>query len=91
MNLVKTNVRNRLSNDSLNSVLQIRVYGISMQNFHNVFVDKCIQNWYNTENCCLQQKNVKHTKKRDREKQKDYILMLVTYLHLHAIRIPVSK
>ena len=67
MNLVKTNVRNRLSNDSLNLVLQIRVYGISMQNFHNVFVDRCIQNWYNTENCRLQQKNVKHTKKRERK------------------------
>ena len=40
-----------------------------MQNFHNVFVDKCIQNWYNTENCCLQQKNVKHTKKRERERK----------------------
>ena len=43
MNLVKTTVRNRLSNDSLNSILQIRVCGISMQTFHNVYIDKCVQ------------------------------------------------
>ena len=55
-NMVKTAVRNRLSNDSLNFVLQICVSGISMKTFHNVYVDKCGQHCYNTKNCCLQQK-----------------------------------
>ena len=34
MNLVKTMVRNRLSNDSLNSSLRIRISGITLQDFH---------------------------------------------------------
>ena len=72
MNLVKTNVRNRLSNDSLNSILQIRVNGISMQTFHNVYVDKCIQYWYNTKNPCLQPKNVKPTNKREKNKKNTF-------------------
>ena len=36
MNLVKTNIQNRLSNDSLNSILRNCVNGISMQTFHYV-------------------------------------------------------
>ena len=63
MNLVKTTVRNRLLNDSLNSILRICISGISMQTFHNVYVDKCIQYWYNTKNSRLQQKHVKPTKR----------------------------
>ena len=59
INMVKTAVRNRLSNDSLNFVLQICVSGISMKTFHNVYVDKCGQYCYNTKNCCLQQKKKK--------------------------------
>ena len=50
INLMKTTVRNRLINGSLNSILRIRVSGISMQTFHNNYVDKCIQYWYNTKN-----------------------------------------
>ena len=69
-NMVKTAVRNRLLNDSLNFVLQICVSGISMKTFHNVYVDKCGQYCYNTKNCCLQQKkiNLKPTKKGEKNK-----------------------
>ena len=41
MNLVKTTLWNRLSVNSLNSILQICISGISMQTFHYVYVDKC--------------------------------------------------
>ena len=64
MNLIKTTHRNRLSNDSLNSILRIRISGISVLTFHNVYADKCVQYWYNSKNRRLQQKKRKGYKKR---------------------------
>ena len=65
MNLVKTNIQNRLSNDSLNSILQIRLNGISMQTFHNVQFNKCVHYWYDTKNRRLQQKQNKTTQNKN--------------------------
>ena len=62
MSLVKTNIQNRLSNDSLNSILRNGVNGISMQTFHNVQFNKCVQYWYITKNRRLQQKKTKQNK-----------------------------
>ena len=35
MNLIKTTLRNRLINDSLNSILRINISGLSVQSFHD--------------------------------------------------------
>ena len=50
MNLAKTMVRNSLSNDSLKSLLRIRISGITWQQFHETFVKKCVYYWYNSKN-----------------------------------------
>ena len=84
MNLVKTTAWNRLSNHSWNSILQIHISGISMQTFRDVYIDKCIQYSYNTKNHCQKQKNLQSLQKREKKK-KNYILKLVTFLHLQVI------
>ena len=55
VNLVKTLVRNRLSNDSINSLSRIEISGITLQDFLETYVKKSIQWWYNSKNCCLNQ------------------------------------
>ena len=69
MNFVKTTVPHRLSNDCFNSVLRIRFNGISMQTFHNVYVHKSIQYWYDKKNGHLQPKKLKAYKKREKNKK----------------------
>ena len=51
MNLIKTKVRNRHSNDSLNSSLRIQINGITLQDFHKTYVKKCVHHWCNSKNC----------------------------------------
>ena len=53
-----------------------------MQALHNVYVDKCVQYWYNTKNCRIQQK---------KEKQKDYILILATFFSSSGSNISTSE
>ena len=50
MNLIKTLLRNRLNNTSLNAILRIRISGTSLQQFHDNFVDICVNRWYNSAN-----------------------------------------
>ena len=59
MNLVKTTVRNRLSSDSLNSSLRIRISGITLQDFHETYVKKCVHCWCNFKNRRLNQRKRK--------------------------------
>ena len=47
MNIIKFDVRNRLSNKALNAVLCIRTSGITIDDFHNDHVYKCVNFWYN--------------------------------------------
>ena len=48
MNLIKTLLRNRLNNASLNAILRVRINGISLQQFHDNFVNRCVNRWYNS-------------------------------------------
>ena len=42
MNLIKTTLCNRLTNDSLNSILRINISGLSLQSFHDEHLEKCV-------------------------------------------------
>ena len=42
LNLIKTTLRNRLTNDSLNSILRINISGLSLQSFHDEHLEKCV-------------------------------------------------
>ena len=61
MNLVKTTVRNRLSNDSLNPLLRIWRRAITLQEFHETYIRKCVHYSDNSKNRHLNQ-----------QKRKDY-------------------
>ena len=64
MNLVKTTVRNRLSNPVLNALLRIRVSGITVEEFHKNYVDRCVNSWYQRKKRRLAQGKRKGYKKR---------------------------
>ena len=68
MNLVKGTVRNRLRNDSLNSLLRIGISRITLQEFHETYVKKCVLYWYNFKNCRLNQRKRKDYQKRQIKK-----------------------
>ena len=61
MNLLKTKVRNRFSNDSLKSLLRNGLKVITLQQFLELYVKKCVLYWYTSKNDCLNQ-----------QKRKDY-------------------
>ena len=47
MNIINSDVRNRLSNKALIALLRIRTPGITIDDFHNDHVYKCVIFWYN--------------------------------------------
>ena len=59
MNLTKTTLHNRLTNDSLNSILRISIRGLSLQSFHDEHLEKCVNYWFNAKNCRLSQRKRK--------------------------------
>ena len=63
MNLIKTTLRNRLINDSLNSILRINISGLSLQSFHDEHLEKCVNYWFNAKDCHLSQHKHKLYKK----------------------------
>ena len=42
ISLIKTTPRNRLTNDTLNSVLRINISGLSLQRVHDEHLEKCV-------------------------------------------------
>ena len=47
MNIIKSDIRNRLSNKALNAVLRIRTSGITIDDFLKDYVRKCVKFWCN--------------------------------------------
>ena len=70
MNLIKTTLRNRLTNDSLNSISRINISGLSLQSFHDEHLEKCVNYWFNVKNRRLSQRKCKLYKKRESKKTK---------------------
>ena len=56
MNLIKTTLCNRLTNDSLNAIR------LSPQSFHDEHLEKSVNYLFNTKSCCLSQCKSKKTK-----------------------------
>ena len=71
MNLIKTTLRNRLTEDSLNSILQTNISGgLSLQSFHDEHLENCVIYCFNAKDCCLRQRKHKLYKKRESKKTK---------------------
>ena len=68
INLIKTTPRNRLTNDSLNSILRINISGLSLQSFHDEHLEKYVNYWFNAKNRRLSQRKL--YKKRESKKTK---------------------
>ena len=59
MNLIKTTLRNFLTNNSLNSILHVNISGLSPQSFHDEHLEDCVNHWFNAKNCRLSQRKHK--------------------------------
>ena len=68
MNLIKTTLCNRSTNDSLNSILRINISGLSLQSFHDEHLEKYVNYWFNAKNRRLSQRKL--YKKRESKKTK---------------------
>ena len=71
MNIVKTETRNHLSQKSLNAILAIQMFGISLAEFYKSYVKDCVSKWYNDKDQRLGQRKRKAYKKRVLLKKKD--------------------
>ena len=70
MNFIETTLRNRLTNESLNWLLRIRISGISLNGFHNNYLQRCVAYWFNNKNCCVTQCKWKLYKKRENQRKR---------------------
>ena len=70
MNLIKTTLRNRLTNDSLNSIWRLRISRISLESFHYEHLENCVDYWFDANHCHLGQQNRKPYVKRESKKAK---------------------
>ena len=70
MNLIKTTLHNRLTNDSLNSILRVNISRLSLQSFQDKHLEKCVNCWFNGKNRRLSQRKRKLYKKRESRKTK---------------------
>ena len=70
MNLIETTLRNRLTNESLNSILRIRINGISLQVFHDSYLKSCVDFWFNSKNWHVSQQKRKLYRKRENQRKR---------------------
>ena len=70
MNLIKTTLRDRLTNESLNSLLRTQISGISLNGFHNNYFQRCAAYWFNNKNRRVTQHKRKLYKKRENQGKK---------------------
>ena len=70
MNLTKITLRDRLTNDSLNSLLRIQIIGISLNGFHNNYLQRCAAYWFNNKNRRVTQRKRRLYKKRENQRKK---------------------
>ena len=60
----------RLTNNSLHSILRINISRLSLQNFHDDHLEKYVNYWLNAKNHCLSQRKQKLYKKCESKKTK---------------------
>ena len=70
MNIVKSDIKSRLSNRSLNSILSIRMKNLPLTEFTKTHMNACADFWYRTKNRRINQRKRKGCKKCDSCKKK---------------------
>ena len=70
MNLMKTTLQNRLTNESLNSLLYIQISGISFNGLHNNYLHRYVAYWFNNKKHRVTQCKRKLHKKRENQRKK---------------------
>ena len=70
MDLIKTTLRNRLTNDSSNSIFRINISGLSLQSFHDEHLEKCVNYWFKEKNRRQSQRKRNLYKRREIKKTK---------------------
>ena len=64
LKIVKTDQRTTLSDNSLNSILRIKLRGNSVTEFNNMYSDSVLKHWYNQKPRRIHQKRRKEYRKR---------------------------
>ena len=71
MKVAKTEIRSRLSSESLNSIIRIRMKGLSIIEFKENYSNDCVDYWYNSMSLRFnQQKREKFGERKATMKQR---------------------
>ena len=70
MNLIETTFQNTLTNESLKSLLCIQISGISLNGFHNNYLQRCVAYCFNNKNRCVTQHKRELYKKRQNQRKR---------------------
>ena len=64
MNIVKIDIRSKLSSKSLNSMLRIRMTNLSLNDFNSPYIDDWVNDWNSNKQRRINQKQRKHYKEQ---------------------------
>ena len=70
LKVVKTELRLRLLSESLNSLMRIRMKGLSITDFNKDYLSQCVSHWYGSKACQIgQKKQTKYKARKTKKKQ----------------------
>lgn len=92
MNLIKTTLRNRLTNGSLNSILHVFMNGISLESFRKEHLENCVKYCFDAKRCRQGQQKRKLHEKPESKKVNQHIVAFQIYLQIWTAPIhPIFK
>ena len=83
--VVKTEIRSRLSSESLNSAMRIRMKGLSIPQFTENYLNDCVDYWYNGASTNRKERNTRIGKQLRSSNQTLRLVTLmktIDFLHL---------
>ena len=90
MNIVKSNVRNHLTNSALNALLHIKVSNFPLDSIHKNHVSRCVEYWFKKKAGEWRKENANATTIESQKFQNDSISTSQPcrhHLHLETLRV----
>ena len=91
LEVVKMELRSRLLSESLNSLMRIRMKGLSITDFDKDYSSQCVSHWYGSKARRIFKKSKRSTKHGKQRRSNDQILKLITWTVILPMFLRVTK
>ena len=91
MNLINATLRNRLTNNRLNSILHVTMSGISLESFRKEHPENCVKYCFNAKSCCQGKQKWKLHEKPESKKVNQHIIAFQIYQQIWTAPIHPNR